>query len=113
MSEVAGQRLRVPGCDGAGTAERSYPRTRSGVMAGRSYPASEVGAVAGRSNPMSKEQWLRRHRRGYRSYPTLKVRKGSDEQIPLVQGKEQWLRFAGEAVKRYPMPKVRETQVRQ
>ena len=44
--------------------------------------------------------------------PTLKVRKGSDEEIPLVQGKEQWLRFAGAAVKRYPTSKVRETQVR-
>ena len=46
------------------------------------------------------------------SYPTLKVRKGSDEEIPLVQGKEQWLHFAGAAVKRYPTSKVRETQVR-
>ena len=42
----------------------------------------------------------------------LKVRKGSSEEIPLVQGKEQWLHFAGEAVKRYLTPKVRETQVR-
>ena len=41
----------------------------------------------------------------------MKVRKGGDEDIPLVQGKEQWLRFAGAAVKRYPTPKVRETQV--
>ena len=42
----------------------------------------------------------------------MKVRKGSDEEIPVVGGKEQWLRFAGAAVKRYPTPKVRETQVR-
>ena len=42
----------------------------------------------------------------------MKVRKGSIEEIPLVQGKEQWLRFAGAAVKRYPTPKVRDTQVR-
>ena len=42
----------------------------------------------------------------------MKVRKGSDEEIPLVQGKEQQLCFAGAAVKRYPRPKVRETQVR-
>ena len=32
----------------------------------------------------------------------MKVRKGSSEEIPLVQGKEQWLHFAGAAVKRYP-----------
>ena len=43
----------------------------------------------------------------------MKVRKGSGEKIPLVQGKEQLLRLAGSAVKRYPMLKVRETQVRQ
>ena len=42
----------------------------------------------------------------------MKIRKGSGEKIPLVQGKEQRLRFAGATVKRYPMPKVRETQVR-
>ena len=42
----------------------------------------------------------------------MKVRKGSGEEIPLVQGKEQQLLFARAAVKRYPMPKVRETQVR-
>ena len=42
----------------------------------------------------------------------VKVRRGSGEEIPLVQGKEQWLRFAGAAVKKYPTSKVRETQVR-
>ena len=42
----------------------------------------------------------------------MKVRKGSGEEIPLIQDKEQKLCFAGAAVKRYHMPKVRETQVR-
>ena len=42
----------------------------------------------------------------------MKVRKGSSEEIPLIQGKEQRLCFAEAAVKRYPTPKVRETQVR-
>ena len=68
--------------------------------------------MAGRINPRSKEQWLPGRRRAYRSHPTLKVRKGGSEEIPLVQGKEQRLRFAGAAMKRFPMPKVRETQVR-
>ena len=40
----------------------------------------------------------------------FKVRRGSGEEILLIQGKEQWLRFAGAAVKRYPTSKVRETQ---
>ena len=43
----------------------------------------------------------------------FKVRRGSSEEIPFVQGKEQQLRFAEAAVKRYSMSKVRETQVRQ
>ena len=68
--------------------------------------------VAGRSNPKSRGWWLCGHRRARRSHPTLKVRKGSGEEIALVQGKEHWLCFARAAVKRYPMPKVRETQVR-
>ena len=50
--------------------------------------------------------------RAERSYSTFQVRRGSGEEIPLVQGKEQRLCFAEAAVKRYPMPKVRETQVR-
>ena len=75
-------------------------------------PRLRSGAEARRSNPTPEEPWLRERRRAERSYPTLKVRKGGPEEIPLVQGKEQWLRFAGAAVKRYPTPKVRETQVR-
>ena len=47
-----------------------------------------------------------------RGVAPFKVRRGSCEEIPLVQGKEQWLRFAGAAMKKYPMSKVRETQVR-
>ena len=72
----------------------------------------EVGAAAKRSYPTSKEQWLRGHRRAERSYSMFKVRRGSREEIPLVQGKEQWLHFPGAVVKRYPTSKVRETQVR-
>ena len=49
---------------------------------------------------------------GLRSFSTFKVRRGSGEEIPLIQGKEQWLCFAGAAVKRYPKYKVRENQVR-
>ena len=48
-----------------------------------------------------------------RSYSTFKVRRGSCEEIPLVQGKDQQLHFAEAAVKKYPMSKIRENQVRQ
>ena len=78
--------LRVPGCDGAGTAERS--------------------------SPTSKERWLHRRRRAERSYSMFKVRRGGGEEIPLIQGKEQQMSLAGAAMKRYPTSKVRETQVR-
>ena len=61
---------------------------------------------------MSKELWLREHRRAERSYSTFKVRRGGGEETPLIQGKEWWVRFAGAAVKRYPTSEVRETQVR-
>ena len=32
----------MPGCNGTGTAEKSYPSPRSGAEAGRSYPTTEV-----------------------------------------------------------------------
>ena len=79
------------------------------------WPSEKVAIdnrTAGRSYPMSKEWCLRGHRRAKRSYSMFKVRRGSGEEIPLVQGKEQRLRFAGATVKRYPTSKVRETQVR-
>ena len=60
------------------------------------------------NNPMYEERQLRRRRRAERSFSMLKVRRGSCEEIPLIQGKEQWLRFAGAAVKRYPTFKVRQ-----
>ena len=69
--------------------------------------------MAEKSNPMFKDHQLLGRRRAKRSYSMFKVRRGSCEEISLVQGKEQWLRFAGAAMKRYPMSKVRETQVRQ
>ena len=69
--------------------------------------------MAERSNPTSNGRWLYGLRRTERSYSTFKVRRGSSEEIPLVQGKEQRLHFAGAAVKRYPTSKVRETQVRE
>ena len=54
-----------------------------------------------------------RCRRAERGYSTFKVRRGSCDELPLVQGKEQWLHFAVAAVNRYPTTKVRVTQVRQ
>ena len=72
-----GQWPRVPGCDGAGTAESSYPTSKvrgsgwkplsftqgQGWLPGWATPGLSPGAAAGRSKPMSKEWWLHRHRR--------------------------------------------------
>ena len=75
------------------------------------FTVSDLASIT-RSKPTSQKLRLWRHRRARRSYSMFKVRRGSHEEIPLVQGKEQWLRFAGAAVKRYPTSKVKETQVR-
>ena len=51
-----GQRLRVPDCNGAGTAERSYPATEVGGAGGpteRRYPMSKVRGGHERNYPMS------------------------------------------------------------
>ena len=82
-------------------------------MTERCYHTPEVRGGGERSTPTSKERRLCGTRRAERSYSTFKVRRGSREEIHLVQGKEQRLRSAGAALKRYPMSKVRETQVRQ
>ena len=37
-----GQRPRVPGCNGTGTAEKSYPSPRSGAAAGSSNPTPKA-----------------------------------------------------------------------
>ena len=93
-------------------ARRSYPCPRPGEAARRIYPTPEVTGGSQEEQPHVQEWWLCGCRRAERSYSTFKVRRGSGEEIPLVQGKEQRLRFAGAAMKRYPTSKVRETQVR-
>ena len=55
------------------------------------------GEAAERSNPMSKEWRLCGQRRAERSYSTFKVRRGSCEEIPFVQGKRNPSKMAGVA----------------
>ena len=90
----------MPGFDGTGTAERSYPASEVRV-GGRQEQPHVQGAVAMRAQEGQEELLL-----------LLQVRRGGHEEISLVQGKEQWLRFAVAAEKRYPTSKVRENQVR-
>ena len=96
------------------------PRPRSGAEAGRTrYPRDggqkELPHVRGQGwQPRGATQGAvaARVKEGLEELFHIEVRRGSNEEIPLVQGKEQRLCFAGAAVKRYPTPKVRETQVR-
>ena len=110
-SEVRGSGLE---CQAATAQERPRGATlcpRSGAAAERSYPVSEVRggdpkeppelnargssweeppmpeARASGQEEQPEEQWLRRHRRAYRSYPTLKVRNGGGKEMPHAQGK--------------------------
>ena len=53
------QRPRVPGCNGAGTAEKSYTSPRSGAAARRSYPTSEVRGVGQEDQPHARGQGRR------------------------------------------------------
>ena len=89
----------MPGYDGTGAAERSYPMPVVRAAAERTYPMPEVRAAAERSYLTSKEWWLHGHRRAERSYSTFRVRRGGCVAIPLVQGKAQRLCFAGAAMK--------------
>ena len=116
--------LRQPG---RSMAKKSYPTSKvrasgqeelphvrvQGQRPGGATPHPRKGAAAQGSNHTFKERWLHGHMRAMRSRFMFKVRRGSGEEIPLVQGKEQWLFFSEASVKRYPTSKVRETQVRE
>ena len=92
--------------DARGSGQEELPHARGqGLRLGAANATPRSGAVVGRSNPRSKERWLCGCRRAESSYSAFKVRRGSGEEIPLVQGREQRLHFAGAAVKRYPRPR--------
>ena len=74
-------------------------------MGATPHPRSR--AVAERSNPMSKEWQLSRHRRAERSYSTFKVRRGSCEEIPHVQGKKNPSKVIGVARRHHRADKLK------
>ena len=77
-----GQRPRVPGCDGTGTAKRNYPSPRSGAAAGRRHPVSEVGLAARRSYTASEVSG------GREETPLVRGQGCGQEELPRVRG--QW-----------------------
>ena len=72
-----GQRRRVPGCDGAGTAERSYPSPRSGAEARGSHPAPEARGGSQEEKPHIQEAVAAWAQEGI-------------EEICHVEGQEGW-----------------------
>ena len=84
----------MPGCDSAGTAERSYPASEARDGGQEEQPHIQ-GAVAA---------WAQE---GLEELSHTEGQEGGGEEVALIQGKEQWLHFAGAAMKRYPTPKVR------
>ena len=76
-----GQWLRVPDCDGAGTAERSYPASEVRRGGGEEIPSVQHQGRNERRYPASKV-------RGgdERSYPASEARGGGREDRPHIQG---------------------------
>ena len=67
---------------------QELPQVRGqGQRPRRATPHPRSGMAAQRSYHTSKEQRLWWHRRAERSYSTFKVRRGGQEELPLVQGK--------------------------
>ena len=79
-----GQQPRVPGCDGTGTAKRSYP-TSEARGGGREEQLHIQGAVAARAQESLEELF---HVQG---------KEGRGEEIPLVQGERNPSKMVGEA----------------
>ena len=83
----SGAAARVPDCDGAGTAERSYPASEVGGAAKRSYPASEVRGSSWEELPHAPKPEARGGRWEELPHaPMPEARGGGREDQPHVQG---------------------------
>ena len=60
---------------------RSHPEPKARGSSWEEPPTPE--ARAGSQEEQPEERWLRRRRKAWRSYPTLKVRNCGDKEIPL------------------------------
>ena len=79
-----GQQPRVPDCDCAGTAERSYPVSEVRGAAERSYPVSEVRGGSREEIPQAPSP--RPRVAAGRSNPTTEARGSGREDQPHIQG---------------------------
>ena len=64
---------------------RSHPEPEARGGSWEEAPTPQAGASGREEQP--EERWLSRHRRDYRSYPTLKARNGGGKETPLIQCK--------------------------
>ena len=76
LAQGEGWRLRAPGCNGAGVAERSYPTSEvgGGGAAERSNPTSKEPQLRGAGGPRGATPRLRSGGAAVRRYPMSKVR---------------------------------------
>ena len=89
----------MPGFDGTGVAERSYPTSGVGVAA-RSYPTPEARVAAGML-PHIQGQGL------WQRGATPRPRSGGCTDAGGLRGATPYSRSGGAAVRRYPSSKVR------
>ena len=102
----------MPDYDGTGKAQSSYPASEVRGGSREELPQPEDRGGGREDQPHVQGAVAAQAQEGREELLQFMVRRGSCEEIPLVQGKEQKLRFTGAALKRYPTSKVRETQVR-
>ena len=88
-----GQWLRVPGCDSAGTAEKSYPASKVRGGDERSYPASEVRGGGREELPHAPNPKARgggqEDQSNVQAAVAARVQEGLEE-LSHVEGQEGW-----------------------
>ena len=77
-----GQWPRVPGCDGAGIAERSYPKSEARGGGLKEQPHARGQGGDWEEQPHTQRVVAVRVQEGLESHPTLKVRKGDGRRYP-------------------------------
>ena len=87
-----GQRPRVPDCDGAGKAEKSYPTSEVRGAADRRYPASEVRGGGREELPNAPTPKARGDGQEELPHaPMPEVKGGGQEEQPHARGQGRWL----------------------
>ena len=89
MSEVRGSGRECQAVTAQEQTRGVTPCLRSGAAAGRSYPMPEARGGGQDEQPHIQGAMAARAQEGLEELFHVQVRRGSSEEIPLVQGKEQ------------------------